>query len=93
LRDQIAAIEWVKRNAAAFGGDPDNVTIFGESAGGASVTALLSLKSPEKLFKRAIAQSGASNLIHSQEFAYSSGQDILKSGKFKSVDEVLKATP
>ncbi|MDD0841454.1 carboxylesterase/lipase family protein [Pseudomonas sp. Gutcm_11s] len=93
LRDQIAAIEWVKRNAASFGGDPDNITIFGESAGGASVNALLSIKSPEKLFKRAIAQSGHSNMIHTKEFAVSSGQEIVKIGGYGSIDEVLKATP
>ena len=43
LRDQVAALEWVRDNIAAFGGDPDNVTIFGESAGGTSVTTLLAV--------------------------------------------------
>lgn len=93
LRDQIAAIEWVKRNAASFGGDPDNITIFGESAGGASVTALLSTENPSSLFKRAIAQSGASNLIHSKEFALEAGKIIAGAGKYESVDQLLKATP
>jgi para-nitrobenzyl esterase len=56
--DQIAALQWVKRNAAAFGGDPGNVTIFGESAGGASVHALMTSPLARGLFHRAIAQSG-----------------------------------
>jgi para-nitrobenzyl esterase len=58
LLDQIAALEWVKRNAAAFGGDPGCVTIFGESAGGGSVTALLLSPLAKGLFQRAIAESG-----------------------------------
>ncbi|MBJ8344120.1 carboxylesterase/lipase family protein [Antrihabitans sp. YC2-6] len=57
LRDQVAALEWVQRNIAAFGGDPANVTIFGESAGAAAVTTLLATPAAKGLFHRAIAQS------------------------------------
>ncbi|XP_040387554.1 bile salt-activated lipase isoform X1 [Cygnus olor] len=60
LKDQHMAIAWVKRNIKAFGGDPDNITIFGESAGATSVS--LQILSPKNagLFKRAISQSGVS---------------------------------
>ncbi|MFF0532537.1 carboxylesterase/lipase family protein [Nocardia amikacinitolerans] len=57
LRDQVAALEWVRRNIAEFGGDPDNVTIFGESAGAHAVLALLATPAARGLFHRGIAQS------------------------------------
>lgn len=65
LLDQIAALEWVRENIAAFGGDPGNVTIFGESAGAMSVGTLLSMPRAEGLFQRAIAQSGAAHHVSS----------------------------
>jgi para-nitrobenzyl esterase len=58
LMDVIAALKWVRANIAAFGGDPANVTIFGESAGGATVTRLMIAPSARGLFDRAVVQSG-----------------------------------
>jgi para-nitrobenzyl esterase len=69
LRDQVAALAWARENAAAFGGDPGNVTIFGESAGGMSVATLLGMPAARGLFRRAIAQSGAAHNVHSRETA------------------------
>lgn len=58
LRDQIAALTWVQENIAAFGGDPSNVTIFGESSGALSVATLMAAPYAQGLFRRAISQSG-----------------------------------
>ncbi|CAG9787597.1 unnamed protein product [Diatraea saccharalis] len=60
MKDQVLALKWVKNNITYFGGDKDNITIFGESAGGASVSFHLVSQMTKGLFKRAIAQSGCS---------------------------------
>jgi para-nitrobenzyl esterase len=63
LLDQIAALQWVRDNISAFGGDPGNVTVFGQSAGAMSIGTLLSMPSAKGLFWRAIAQSGGAHQV------------------------------
>jgi para-nitrobenzyl esterase len=65
LRDILAALEWVQQNIAAFGGDPGNVTLFGESAGGGCVTTLLTSPAASGLFHRAIAESSPATSVYS----------------------------
>lgn len=74
LLDQIAALRWVRDNIAGFGGDPDKVTIFGESAGGLSVGTLLAMPEAKGLFRRAIVESGGGQHVSSPATALRIGR-------------------
>jgi len=78
IRDQIAALQWVRDHIACFGGDPENVTVFGESAGAMSVGTLLGTPAAEGLFHRAILQSGASSNVSEHEISERVGRAFLR---------------
>jgi para-nitrobenzyl esterase len=97
LRDQVAALRWVRRNIRAFGGNPHNVTVFGESAGGNAVTTLMATPSARGLFSGAIAQSAPANAAYSRELAGRWAGEfvaILRNGQQDGTDaaELLKNT-
>lgn len=69
LQDQIAALRWVRENAAGFGGDPSNVTLFGESAGAISISALLGAPSADGLYDRVILESGTAGTVATKEWS------------------------
>lgn len=78
MLDIVAALEWVRDNITAFGGDPGNVTIFGESGGGAKVSVLMAMPSAVGLFHRAIVQSGPGLHMVPRERATATAEKLLK---------------
>lgn len=86
LLDQIAALQWVKQNIEAFGGDPDNITIFGESAGGMSVGNLLGMLQAAGLFHKAIIQSGGAHGTNSLKRAVLAAENLLDILGIKAFD-------
>jgi para-nitrobenzyl esterase len=78
LKDAIMALEWVRDHISAFGGDPGNVTIFGESAGGMAVAALLASPPARGLYHKAICQSGGGHIGHTPEHANRIAEVFLK---------------
>ena len=90
LMDQMMALKWVHENIAAFGGDPENVTIWGESAGAGSVTLLPLVKGSHAYFRRIIAESGSPVFTRSTEQAAGCTDEVMELLGCKTVAELLK---
>ena len=90
LMDQLQALKWVHENIAAFGGDPNNVTIMGESAGGGSVTSLSLIKGAHQYFNKVIALSGNPCLSISTENAIATTNELMEELDCKTVADLQK---
>jgi para-nitrobenzyl esterase len=78
MLDIVAALEWVRDNAERFGGDPDNVMVFGQSGGGAKTSALMAMPSAKGMFHRAAVQSGSALRLMTRELASEQAERLLK---------------
>ncbi|MGZ3585055.1 MAG: carboxylesterase/lipase family protein, partial [Ktedonobacterales bacterium] len=93
LLDQIAALQWVRENIAAFGGDPGNVTVFGESGGAMSIGILLSMPRAQGLFRRAIIESGGAHPVISAATARKVGNILAEKLGVEATREAVAAVP
>ena len=91
LLDMVASLRWIRDNIASFGGDPDNVTIFGESGGGMKVSALLGTPAAQGLFAKAIIQSGPSLYAYERDAAKQATEAILTHMSVSTVEELVAA--
>ena len=89
LLDQVTALRWIQKNISAFGGDPNNVTLFGESAGAGSATLLPLIEGTQGLFHRYIAQSGSVSLTYSREECQTLTQKLKKATGATSVADLM----
>ncbi len=89
IKDQVAALTWVRENIAYFGGDPDNITIFGESAGASSVMFLSVLPAAKGLFRKVIAQSGHLSFYHTPDHSIKLAEEFMALGGFKNMRELI----
>ena len=90
IYDQIEALRWIQKNGKAFGGDINNVTIFGESAGGGSVSLLPLIKEAKGLFHRVIAESGSLALTYGREECKYFTDKLIKAAKTDSMADLIK---
>ncbi|MBR7025304.1 MAG: carboxylesterase family protein [Selenomonadaceae bacterium] len=90
IKDQVAALKWVKENIAAFGGNPDNITIFGQSAGSTSVMLLTITPAAKNLFQKAIPQSGHLGLYNTPEESAKVAEIFMEMSGAKTIGDLMK---
>src|SRR5579864_9632693 len=92
LLDQVAALKWVRENIAAFGGDPSNVTLFGQSAGAGSVGMLMVMPAARGLFHKAIMESGTPKELNDKATAAEVSRTYMKIAGASKIEELQKLT-
>ena len=90
IKDQVAALQWIKENIAEFGGNPDNITVFGESAGSTAIMLLLVAPDTKNLFQKAIPQSGSIFLYNEPQQSVQIVEEFVKINGAKNMRDLMK---